>query len=413
MSRRVAVTALSVVSALGRGLEANWKALLEGRSGIGPITHFDSSALRTHIAGEVRDFHPEDVIDSKDLRTMDFFIQYAYVCAAEAMAMAGFSKPIPENLQDRAGCIIGCGLGGLPEIEATSKIVHERGAGRIGPFFIPRLISNEAPGQIAMGWKLRGPNYTTTSACASGAHAIGESFRLIRSGVMDMMVTGGTESTITPLGVGGFNAMRALSTRNDEPTKASRPFDKNRDGFVCGEGAGLLVLEDWEHAQKRGAKILAEMIGYGTNCDAYHLTAPSEGGVGAAAAIKLALKDAGLNGPEVGAINAHGTSTPLGDLAETQAIKRAFGDHAKKLKVNSTKSMTGHTLGAAGGIEAVYAIKALMEQKLPPTINLTDPDPECDLDYVPNIAQDFKHTVALSNSFGFGGTNVSLIFRRA
>lgn len=416
MDRRVAVTGISVVSSLGTGTQANWAALCEGRSGVGPITKFDASAFKSKIAGEVRNFKPEEVISPKELRMMDYFLQYALVASHEAMLQSGLVTqrvPIAESLQERAGCIIGCGLGGLPEIEATNKVVIERGPGRISPFFITKLISNLAPGQAAITYGLKNSNYTTTSACSSGAHAIGESYRMIKHGYADLMLTGGTEGTIAPLCIGGFDAMRALSTRNDAPTKASRPFDKDRDGFVCGEGAGILVLEEWESAKKRGAKILAELIGYGANCDAFHVTAPSEGGIGAAKCMIQAMKDARLNGPEITAVNAHGTSTPLGDIAETKALKTAFKDHAKKLKVTSTKSMTGHCLGAAGGIEAIYSILALINQKVPPTINLENPDPECDLDYVPNHMQDFKHDYGLSNSFGFGGTNVSLIFKKA
>jgi 3-oxoacyl-[acyl-carrier-protein] synthase II len=413
--RRVAVTGISVVSALGVGREINWASLIEGRSGIGPITHFDSSHFKSKIAGEVRNLNPEAVIPPKELRMMDLFIQYALVASQEAMLQTGLissRSPIAENLQARAGSVIGCGLGGLPEIENTAKILAERGPGRISPFFIPKLISNLAPGHAAITYGLKGPNFATTSACSSGAHAIGEAYRMIKLGVVDLMLTGGTESTISPLAIGGFDAMKALSTRNEEPTKASRPFDKDRDGFVCGEGAGILILEEWESAKKRGAKILAEVVGYAANCDAYHVTAPAEGGAGAAECMKLALKDAKLNGPEVAVINAHGTSTQLGDIAETQAIKTIFKDHAKKLKVTSTKSMTGHCLGAAGGIEAVYTVLSLQHQKVSPTINLENPDPLCDLDYVPNHAQDVKHEYALSNSFGFGGTNGCLIFRK-
>ena len=413
--RRVAVTGVSTVSALGNSLALNWSALMEGRSGIGPITHFDSTQFKSKIAGEVRQLNAEAVIPAKELRMMDLFIQYALVASHEAMLQSGLVTsrvPIAENLQERAGSVIGCGLGGLPEIEAAGKILAARGPGRISPFFIPKLISNLAPGHAAIAYGLKGPNFATTSACSSGAHAIGEAYRMIKLGLVDVMLTGGTESTISPLAIGGFDAMKALSTRNEEPTRASRPFDKDRDGFVCGEGAGILVLEEWEMAKKRGAKILAELVGYAANCDAFHVTAPAEGGAGAAACMKLALKDAKLNGSEITAINAHGTSTPLGDIAETQAIKSVFKDHAKKIKVTSTKSMTGHCLGAAGGIEAVYTVLGLQHQKITPTINLENQDPECDLD-VPKQAQDFKHEYALSNSFGFGGTNGCLIFRKA
>lgn len=416
MNRRVAITGVSLVSSLGVGREQNWAAVKEGRSGIQRISHFDCTAFKCHIAGEVRNFDPATVIPPKELRTMDLFIQYALVATNEAMMQSGLITtrgPIAEAFQERAGAIIGCGLGGLPEIETTSKIVFERGPSRISPFFIPKLISNLAAGQAAITYGLKNANYCTTSACSSGAHAIGEAFRMIRHGYADIMLAGGTESTITPLGIGGFDAMRALSTRNDAPEKASRPFDKDRDGFVSGEGSGILVLEDYEFAQKRGATILAEVVGYGATCDAYHLTAPSEGGVGAARAMAMALKDANLNPTDVLAINAHGTSTQLGDIAETMAIKLVFKDHAKKIKISATKSMHGHCLGAAGGIEAGLTVLALRDQIVPPTINLDNPDPQCDLDYVPHRAQECRHQVALSNSFGFGGTNVTLAFRRA
>jgi 3-oxoacyl-[acyl-carrier-protein] synthase II len=414
--RRVAITGISLVSALGVGREVNWAALKEGRSGIRRISHFDPSQYKSQIAGEVKPFDPSSVIPPKDLRTMDLFIQYALVASQEALMQSGLISargPIAEHLQDRAGSVIGCGLGGLPEIEATSKVLAERGPSRISPFFIPKLISNLAAGQAAVVYGLKNANFCTTSACSSGAHAIGESYRMIKHGYADIMLCGGTESTISPLGIGGFDAMRALSTRNDAPEKASRPFDKNRDGFVCGEGAGILVLEEWEAAKKRGATIIAEVVGYAANCDAYHLTAPSEGGVGAGRAMELALKDARITPDKILAINAHGTSTPLGDVAETQAIKRVFKDHAKKIKISATKSMTGHTLGAAGGIEGAFAALSLYHQFVPPTINLEEPDPECDLDYVPLKGQEWKHDYALSNSFGFGGTNATIVLRRA
>ncbi len=414
--RRVAVTGISAVSALGVGVQANWNSLREGRGGIARITRFDPTAFKSQIAGEVKNFDASTVVPPKDLRLMDLFIQYALVASHEALMQSGLITtrgPISESLQERAGSIIGCGLGGLPEIEATHKVALDRGPGRISPFFIPKLISNLAAGHAAIAYGLKGPNYATTSACSSGAHAIGEAYRLIKHGYQDIMLTGGTEGTISMLCIGGFDAMRALSTRNDSPETASRPFDKGRDGFVCGEGSGILVLEDWESAKKRGANILAEMIGYGANCDAFHMTAPSEGGVGAGRAMELALADARLRPEQVQAVNAHGTSTQLGDIAETKAIKKTFKDHAKKLKISATKSLTGHALGAAGGLEAVFTVLALQHQIVPPTINLADPDPECDLDYVPHRAQDFKHDVAISNSFGFGGTNVTLAFRRA
>jgi len=405
---------------VGIGRDNNWNALIEGKSGIAGITHFDAKAFRSQIAGEVKEFKPETVIPAKEIRTMDLFIQFALAASHEAMLQAGHiskgmlgEEKIKEEWQERAGTIIGVGLGGLPEIEATAKLLAARGPSRISPFFIPRLISNLAPGHAAIAYGLRGVNFAATSACSSGAHAIGEGFRHIRHGYADMMLVGGAEAVISELSIGGFDALRALSTRNAEPQRASRPFDKDRDGFVCGEGAGILVLEDYDFAKKRGAKILAELVGYGANCDAYHMTSPSEGGTGAAGAMKLALKDAEISADSILAVNAHGTSTQQGDIAETKAIKSIFGAHAKKLKVSSTKSMTGHCLGAAGGIEAVYSVLALQKQIVPPTINLDSPDPECDLDYVPHKAQELKHDYCISNSFGFGGTNVSLIFKKS
>jgi 3-oxoacyl-[acyl-carrier-protein] synthase II len=365
--RRVAVTGVSVVSSLGVGRDQNWTNLLEGRSGIGPITRFDRSAFKSKIAGEVRNFKPETVVSPKDLRLMDLFIQYAVVACHEAMIQSGWvSSPqfggdqIPSQWQSKAGCIIGCGLGGLPEIEATAKLLATRGPSRISPFFITRLISNLAAGHAAIAYGLRNSNFATTSACSSGAHAIGESYRMIKHGYADIMLAGGTEGTISELCIGGFDSMRALSTRNEEPEKASRPFDKDRDGFVCGEGAGILVLEEWDQAIKRGVKPLAELVGYAANCDAHHVTAPTENGQGAGGAMIAALRDAKLNAEQILAINAHGTSTPLGDIAETRAIKLAFGSHASKIKVSATKSMTGHCLGAAGGIEAVFSVLALL-----------------------------------------------------
>lgn len=418
MNRRVAVTGFSVVSAVGIGRDENWRSLVEGKSGIARISRFDCSAFKSQICGEIKNFNADDVIPPKEQRTMDLFIQYALVAGHQAMLQSGLissgllgSSVLKEEWQARAGSIIGCGLGGLPELEATCKLIAKRGPSRISPFFIPKIISNLAAGHAAIAYGLKGANYATTSACSSGAHAIGEGFRSIRHGYSDIMLVGGTEAVISELCVGGFDAMRALSTRNDQPEKASRPFDKDRDGFVCGEGAGILVLEDWDFAKKRGANILAEIVGYGANCDAYHMTSPSEGGFGAAQAMRLAIGDAKINPSDILAVNAHGTSTQQGDIAETKALKSVFADHAYKLKVTSTKSMVGHCLGAAGGIEAVYTLMGLEHQVVLPTINLDHPDAECDLDYVPHHAQDLKHTYALSNSFGFGGTNVSLIFK--
>lgn len=411
MSRRVVVTGFSVVSSIGVGSEENWRALIEGKSGVDKITRFDATDFKTQFAAEVKDFDLEKFVPAKEARTMDHFIHYAIAAGQMAVDHAGLST-LNEIEKQRVATIVGCGLGGLNEIEDGKKTIMERGPSRLSPFFIPKLISNLAAGHLAIRFGFGGPSFCTTSACSSGAHAIGEAFRMIKNNYIDRAVTGGTESTISALCVAGFNSMRALSTRNDAPQKASRPFDKDRDGFVVGEGSGLLILEELELAKKRGAKIFAEVIGYGANCDAYHMTAPSPEGRGAAEAMKLALEEAKIDQEKILAINAHGTSTGLGDVAETQAIKKVFGDHAYKMKVSSTKSMVGHTLGAAGGIESVYAIQALQHQVVPPTINLDHPDPECDLDYVPHHAQDWKHDYALSNSFGFGGTNASLIFKR-
>jgi 3-oxoacyl-[acyl-carrier-protein] synthase II len=411
MSRRVVVTGFSVVSSIGVGAQENWGALVEGRSGVDKITRFDAQDFKTQFAAEVKSFDVERFIPAKEARTMDYFIHYAIAAGQMAYDAAGLSS-LDELEKQRVATIIGCGLGGLNEMEDGKKTIMERGPSRLSPFFIPKLISNLAAGHLAIRFGFGGPSFCTTSACSSGAHAIGEAFRMIKNNIIDRALTGGTESTISALCIAGFNAMRALSTRNDHPQKASRPFDKDRDGFVVGEGAGLLVLEELEIAKKRGAKIYAEVLGYGANCDAYHMTAPSPEGKGAAEAMSLALKEAEIDKEKILAINAHGTSTGLGDVAETQAIKKVFGDHAYKIKVSSTKSMVGHTLGAAGGIESVYTIQALEHQVVPPTINLDQPDPECDLDYVPHHAQDWKHEYALSNSFGFGGTNASLIFKR-
>ncbi|TVQ78498.1 MAG: beta-ketoacyl-[acyl-carrier-protein] synthase II [Bradymonadales bacterium] len=414
-ARRVVITGSSVISALGCGNDLNWKGLSEGRSGVRKITHFDASGYKTQIAAEVPDFDPSRWLSSKETRGTDLFIQYALASATEMMQASGLlnsESKLSEELADQAAVILGCGLGGLPFIEEGKLTVVEKGPSRLSPFFIPSVISNLAPGQVGLKFGCRGSNYAIASACASGAHAVGEAYRAIVFGTAKVVITGGVESTITPLAIAGFNSMRALSTRNEEPTKASRPFDLNRDGFVVGEGAGLLLLEDYEFALKRGARILAELVGYGSSCDAHHITAPAPEGAGAARAMALALKDAQVNPDQVGAINAHGTSTGLGDIAETQAIKKIFGSAAKGIKVSSTKSMVGHTLGAAGGVEAVYTVMALEKQIVPPTINLDEPDPECDLDFVPHHAQDHAHEYALSNSFGFGGTNVSLLFKR-
>lgn len=413
---RVAITGFSSITSVGNGAEATWKALLSGTSGIAPITRFDTEKFRTKFAGEVKAFEAEEFIDPKQLRTMDYFIQYAMFCAREALLMSGLIETpdsrLPDEMQKGFAAIIGCGLGGLPTIEENKVIEQTRGPSRITPFFIPKLISNLAPGHIAIKYGMRGSNFAITSACSSGAHALGEAYRMIKFGMAERAIAGGTESVITPLCVGGFNSMRALSMRNEEPQKASRPWDKNRDGFVVGEGAGLMILEDMEKAQARGAKIFGELVGYSANDDAFHMTAPAEDGSGAAAVMSEAIADSGVSKEEVMYVNAHGTSTPLGDLAETKAIKAVFGDHSKKIKVSSTKSMIGHTLGAAGGIESVVTLQALIDQKIHPTINLDDQDPECDLDFTANKAADLSFEYALSNSFGFGGTNAGLVFRK-
>jgi 3-oxoacyl-[acyl-carrier-protein] synthase II len=409
--RRVVVTGLGLVSPLGTGVEKNWQAILEGRSGIRKITRFATDGFSSRIAGEVPDFKAEDFIEAKEIKKMDLFIQFALGAAAMAMADSGLK--IEGEFADEVGVIIGVGLCGLDTIEVTHKALLDGGPRKISPFFIPKVISNLAAGQIAIRYGAKGVNWTPTSACASGTHAIGEAFHLIRRGMQDAVIAGGAESVITPLGVGGFAAMKALSTRNDEPERASRPFDKERDGFIVGEGSGVLILEEREQALKRGAKIYAEVIGYAANGDAHHMTAPSPDGEGAARCMRLALKDAGVTPSDVDYINAHGTSTEYNDANETTAIKTVFGEQAAKLAVSSTKSMTGHLLGAAGAVEGVYSALALYHGMLPPTINYEIPDPACDLDYVPNKARKADIKVAVSNSFGFGGTNACAIFRRA
>jgi 3-oxoacyl-[acyl-carrier-protein] synthase II len=383
---------------------------MEGRSGIGPVSRFDVSDFPTRIAGEVKDFRPEDFIEKKEIKKMDLFIQYAV--AAAHMAMEESRLPITPDNEDVVGVIIGVGIAGLSSIEEYHKLFLESRLKKVSPFFIPKLIANLAPGQISIRYGAKGINYTPTSACSSGAHAIGEAFRLIRLGEQDAVIAGGAEAALTPLGLGGFIAMKAVSSRNDEPEKASRPFDRNRDGFVMAEGAGILILEELEHAKRRGAKIYAEMVGYGANADAYHMTAPSPEGEGAVRCMRLALRSGNIDPLEVDYINAHGTSTPYNDATETQAIKRVFGEQAARLGVSSTKSMTGHLLGAAGGVEGVFSALALHHQCMPPTINYEEPDPDCDLDYVPNAPRRAPIRVALSNSFGFGGTNACLAFRR-
>ena len=409
--RRVVVTGLGLVTPLGIGIEKNWEALVAGRSGIRSITRFPNvEFFATRIAGQVPDFRAEDFIETKEIKKMDLFIQYS-VAAAQMAAQDGDFKIAPEEA-DRVGVIIGVGLCGIETIEYYNKAYLEGGPRKISPFFIPKVISNLAPGHIAIRHGAKGVNWTPTSACASGNHAIGEAFHLIRRGLQDAVIAGGAESAITPLGVGGFSAMKALSTRNDEPEKASRPFEKGRDGFVISEGSGVIILEEREKAIRRGAKIYAEVIGYGANGDAYHITAPAPEGEGAARCMALALKDAGIPPEEIDYINAHGTSTEYNDINETLAIKKIFGERAYKVPISSTKSMTGHLLGAAGAVEGVFSVLALCHGVIPPTINYETPDPQCDLDYVPNEARKVDIKVVLSNSFGFGGTNACVVFRR-
>ena len=409
MNKRVVVTGLGMVSPLGIGVNENWEAICQGKSGIGPVTRFDITDFPSKIAGEVKGFNPEDFIDKKETKKMDIFIHYAL--ASGMMALKDSGLTIDESNADRVGVLVGAGLGGLSTIERYHSVLLEHGPKKISPFFIPMLIVNLAPGQISIYFGARGPNSSVVTACATGNHSIGEACRIIQRGDADVMIAGGAESTITPLAIGGFCSMRALSTRNEEPQRASRPFDKDRDGFVIAEGAGLLILEELEHAARRGAHIYAEIIGFGCNADAYHISAPSPNGMGAAKCMEIALKDARINYDEVDYVNAHGTSTPLNDLSETMAMKTVFRDHARKIAVSSTKSMTGHLLGAAGGVEAIYSVLAISRGVIPPTINYETPDPECDLDYVPNTPREATVRVVMSNSFGFGGTNATLIFR--
>ncbi|ACL66267.1 3-oxoacyl-(acyl-carrier-protein) synthase 2 [Anaeromyxobacter dehalogenans 2CP-1] len=409
--RRVVVTGLGLVSPVGIGVEESWSALVAGKSGIGPITLFDASTYPTRIAGEVKAFDPTRFMDRKEARRNDRFIQFALAAADMAMKDSGLDMSKEDPV--RVGAIVGAGIGGLGTIEDEHKTLLEKGVRKIGPFFIPSLIINLAPGQISMKYGMQGPNFSPVSACATGNHSIGDAMLYIERGLADVIIAGGCEATITPLGIGGFCAARALSERNDAPEKASRPFDKGRDGFVAGEGAGLVVLEEYEHARKRGARIYAELAGYGASADAYHITAPAEGGEGGARAVRMALQDAGVAPEQVGYVNTHGTSTPVGDVAECQGIKRVFGEHAKHgLMVSSTKSMTGHLLGGAGGLEAVVTVLAISRGVLPPTINVEDQDPQCDLDVVPNTAREVRVDVAVSNSFGFGGTNAVVLFKR-
>jgi len=409
LRRRVVVTGMGMVSPLAIGVEETWQALIQGKSGVARITKFDPTGFDTQIAAEVKDFAPENFMDKKDIRRMDIFIQYAVAAATLALEDAQL-KITPANA-DRVGVVVGAGLGGLTTLEAFHKVLLEKGPGRISPFFIPMLIVNEAPGQISMRFGAKGPNTSVVTACATGNHNIGDAWRIIERGDADAVIAGGVEATVTPLAVAGFNAMKALSTRNDEPEKASRPFDKDRDGFVMGEGSGIIILEELQQALDRGAKIYAEIIGYGLTGDAYHITAPAPDGEGAARCMAMALKSAGIEPEEVDYINAHGTSTDYNDLYETMAIKTVFKEHAKKLAVSSTKSMIGHLLGGAGGVEAIFTILTICRGIIPPTINYQTPDPGCDLDYVPNVARKASVRVALSNSFGFGGTNAVLIFK--
>ena len=411
--RRVVVTGLGCISPVGNTVDESWANLLAGQSGIGLITKFDASSFACKIAGEVKNFDLNAYIGAKEARTMDTFIHFGIAAACQAVADAGLptGDALGDELSTRIGCLIGSGIGGLPMIEEMHTEYANRGARRISPFFVPSTIINMISGHVAIRFGFKGPNMAIVSACTTGLHCIGDAGRMIEYGDADIMIAGGSEATISPLGMGGFAAMRALSTRNDDPTTASRPWDKDRDGFVMGEGAGVLVLEEYEHAKARGAKIYAELGGYGMSADAGHMTAPNMDGP--RRAMLGAMRNAGVNADQIDYLNAHGTSTPLGDLNESNAIKAALGEHAKKTVVNSTKSMTGHLLGGAGGIESVFTVMALHEQKSPPTINIFNQDPECDLDYCANTARDMKIDVALKNNFGFGGTNGSLVFKRA
>ncbi len=408
--RRVVVTGLGIVSPVGTGVPEAWKAILAGQSGITRITRFDTSAFSSQIAGEVKGFDPAHYLSAKEARRFDTFIHYGLAAAIEAIKDSGLD--FEREQREQIGVCIGSGIGGLPLIEDTHNAFLAGGPRKITPFFVPGSIINLISGQLSIMYGLKGPNLAVVTACTTANHSIGEAGRLIEYGDADVMIAGGSESCVSPLGVGGFCSARALSTRNDDPAGASRPWDKDRDGFVLGEGAGVLVIEEFEHARKRGARIYCELVGYGMSADAHHITAPCEDGEGAIRCMANALRNAGLNRDQVDYVNAHGTSTPLGDVAETVAVKNCFGEHAKKLAVSSTKSMTGHLLGAAGGIEAVFSALALRDQVAPPTINLVNQDPQCDLDYVPNTARKMKIDVVLSNSFGFGGTNGSLVFRK-
>ena len=409
--RRVVVTGLGLVAPVGLDVKSSWESILAGRSGIKPITHFDVGPFSTRFGGPIYGFDPTVYVSEKDTRKMDKFIHYGMAAGCQAIADSGLT--IDDSNCRRIGVAIGSGIGGITGIENNYQAYRDKGPRRISPFFVPANIINMVAGNLSIKFGLKGPNYSIVSACSTGSHNIGEAAIMIRHGYVDVMIAGGAEMATSPVGLGGFAAARALSTRNDDPEGASRPFDKDRDGFVLSDGAGVVVLEDYERAKARGAHIYAELVGVGMNSDAYHMTAPSETGEGACDCMLLALNDAGLNLDQVDYINAHGTATPAGDIAETRAIKRAFGEYAYKLAVSSTKSMTGHMLGAAGGAEAIFTILALRDQVAPPTINYHTPDPDCDLDCVPNTAREMKMDIALSNSFGFGGTNGTLVFRRA
>jgi 3-oxoacyl-[acyl-carrier-protein] synthase II len=410
--RRVVVTGLGCVSPVGNTAQESWTRILAGQSGIDRITHFDATAFACHFAGEVKNFNLDAYISPKEARTMDRFIHLGVAASLQAVADAGLAtgNALDEELSYRIGCLVGSGIGGLPLIESVRDELVARGPRRISPFFVPASIINMISGHVSMRCGFKGPNLAIATACSTGLHSIGEAGRIIEYGDADVMIAGGAEATISPLGLGGFAAMRALSTRNDDPQAASRPWDRDRDGFVLGEGAGVVVLEEYEYAKARGARIYAELIGYGRSADAGHMTAPNMDGP--RRAMRSALANAQINADQVHYLNAHGTSTPLGDINETQAIKAAFGDHAKSLVVSSTKSMTGHLLGGAGGIESVFTVLSLYDQKAPPTINLHNPDPECDLDYCANTARDMKMDIAVKNNFGFGGTNGTLVFKR-
>jgi len=409
--RRVVVTGLGCVSPVGNSISSAWQALLSGQSGIATVTKFDASAFATTFAGEVKDFQVEEYIPAKEARHMDTFIHYGMAAGIQAMQDSGLV--VTDANAERIGVMVGSGIGGLPMIEETHGEYQKRGPRRISPFFVPASIINMISGHLSIKYGLKGPNLAIVTACTTGLHCIGEAGRLIEYGDADIMIAGGAESTVSPLGIIGFAAARALSSRNDDPATASRPWDKDRDGFVLGEGAGVMVLEEYEHAKARGAKIYAELLGFGMSADAHHMTAPLEDGDGARRCMLAAMRNAGINPDQVDYVNAHGTSTPLGDVAETVAIKRALGDHAHKVVVNSTKSMTGHLLGGAGGLESVFTVLAVHHQKSPPTINIFNQDPDCDLDYCANTARDMPINIAVKNSFGFGGTNGTLIFAKA